>query len=48
MGDQKEEPKDETTSSAAKPTITIAEREKEESSSAAKPTITIAERDGDK
>lgn len=35
-----------TTEENAKPTITIAEREKETTESAAKPTITIAERDG--
>lgn len=45
MPDEKDET--ETTSEeSAKPTITIAEREKGEAESSAKPTITIAERDG--
>jgi hypothetical protein len=45
MSDEKDE--SETTSEEiAKPTITIAEREKAEAESSAKPTITIAERDG--
>jgi hypothetical protein len=45
MPDEKDENKT-TTEESAKPTITIAEREKGTSESNAKPTITIAERDG--
>ncbi len=41
MPDETEEK--ETTEENAKPTITIAEREKGEAESSAKPTITIAE-----
>lgn len=45
MSDEKDET--ETTSEEnAKPTITIAEREKSAVESSATPTITIAERDG--
>lgn len=43
MQNETEEPN--TTEENAKPTITIAEREKETTESAASPTITIAERD---
>lgn len=45
MPDEKDE-KETTSEQNAKPTITIAEREKSEAESSAKPTITIAERDG--
>jgi hypothetical protein len=44
MSDEKDETET-TTEEAAKPTITIAEREKSEGESSATPTITIAERD---
>ena len=45
MPDEKDET-EKTNEENAKPTITIAEREKSAAESSAKPTITIAERDG--
>ncbi len=47
MTDEKDTKSETTESSVAKPTITIAERDKESSLTASKPTITIAERDGE-